>query len=536
MSLSKFCENEEGVIHYKLDGDEFDYTKFRLPTTPLTEYEQGYCYNDVRGLCECIKSRLNHDTLGTIPMTSTGYVRRDLRTNVKKNRKNREAFINSKLDDHLYTLCREAFRGGDTHANAERANQINTDAWGRDIKSSYPTQMLISDHFPYSAFTEMQVSTYLNRDNSDVCIIMTVVFFNIRYDTKSQYYCGMPYIALAKCNKYSARKVIDNGRVLYAEALEMTLTDIDLDIIKKEYVFDDIRIGEIWASKKAKLSKEIRDTVLYYFQKKTALDGIEDQKYLYNKMKALINAIFGCMVMRIDQTSVKWDPLKRCYYDETPELAEALAKYYKSRNSFLSYQQGIFITALARLQLREMLWTVGKDAIYCDTDSIKGVGDHYQDFETMNEYRRKLALDAGAVAEDPNKNLVYLGVWENETASKEEGGKGLYTSFKTLGAKKYVYEQDGKIKSTIAGVSKKAGAEYFTEHGVDGLKPNAVITESGHLTAYYNDNTPYQLTIDHKTFTTGSNVALVNNTYKIGVTDEYFDLLLKGIDNIIDMI
>ena len=184
-----------------------------------------------------------------------------------------------------------------------------------------------------------------------------------------------------------------------------------------------------------------------------------------------------------------------------------------------------------------MLWKVGGDAIYCDTDSIKGVGDHLEQFELENIKRRKMAEEAGAVAYDANGNPYYLSLWENETRPKEEGGKGLYEEFKTLGAKKYVYKQDGKIKSTIAGVSKAAGAAYFTEHGVDGLERGAVITDSGHLTAYYNDDKePYTLTIDHTSFTTSSNVALVNNTYKVGVTDEYFDLLLKGIENVIDMI
>lgn len=544
MSLSKFCENEEGVIHYKLDGDNFDYSKFRLPTTPLSEYEQGYCYNDVRGLCECIKSRLKNDTLGTIPMTSTGYVRRDLRKNVKKNRKNRESFLNSRLDiidnkpsTHLYDLCRETFRGGDTHANSDRANQINYRAWGEDIKSSYPGQMVIEDHFPFSAFARMDVATYMNMDTSGYCLLMKVAFFNIRYDTRGPNYCGMPYIALAKCNKYSSKKVIDNGRIVYAEFIECTLTDIDLEIIKKEYIYDDIRVGEIWASRAAKLSKEIRDTVMDYFKKKTLLDGQEERIYEYLKAKALLNAIYGCFVMRIDQSYIRWDPVKQIYTDDTPDLLEALAKYYKSRNSFLSYQQGVFVTALARRQLREMLWKVGGDAIYCDTDSIKGVGEHLEQFELENIKRRKMAEEAGAVAYDANGNPYYLSLWENETRPKEEGGKGLYDEFKTLGAKKYVYKQDGKIKSTIAGVSKAAGAAYFTEHGVDGLERGAIITDSGHLTAYYNDDKePYTLTIDHTSFTTSSNVALVNNTYKVGVTDEYFDLLLKGIENIIDMI
>ena len=527
MSLSKFCQNEEGVIHYKLDGNEFNYDAFRLPTTPLSEYEQGYCYNDVRGLCECIKSRLKHDTLATIPLTSTGYVRRELRNNVRKNKKNRQYFINSALDSHLYTLCRESFRGGDTHANAERADQVNTSAWCEDIKSSFPAQMVIEKGYPFSAFAKMGVSYYLNNDMSEYALLIKVAFFNIRYDHRGKYYCGMPYIPLSKCNKFSARKVIDNGRVIFAEFLEMTITNIDLDIIMKEYVFDDIRIGEIWASRAAHLPLEIRNTVMDYFRAKTLLDGDPTRKYEYAKAKALLNSIYGCMVMRIDQTNIRWDPEKKIYIDDTPDLTEALAKFYKSRNNFLQYQQGLFITAFARKQLREMLWTVGKDCIYCDTDSIKGVGNHLKDFEEMNKKRKQMAIDCGAFAEDKKGNPYYLGVWEYE---------GAYEEFKTLGAKKYVYKQDGKIKSTIAGVSKKAGAEYFTIHGVDGLKKDAVITESGHLTAYYNDDEIHKLTIDHVTFTSSSNVALVNNTYKIGVTEEYSDLLIKGIENIIDML
>lgn len=530
MSLSKFCQNEMGVTHYKLEGEQYNYDILRTPYTELSDYEKGYCYNDVRGLCECIKSRLKHDTLTTIPLTSTGYVRRDLRINVKKNKKNREYFTNSALDPHLYTLCRESFRGGDTHANSERADQININAWGQDIKSSYPGQIVLQSHYPFSAFAKMSVGYYLNHDMSGFCLLMKVALFDVRYDTKGSFYSGMPYIALAKCNKFSANKIIDNGRVIYAEFLELTVTDIDFDIIRKEYKLGDVKIGEIWASKAGKLSPEIRNTTMDYFRAKTLLDGDPDKKYEYMKAKNRLNSIYGCMVMRIDQTMVRWDPVQKIYTDDTPDLAEALAKFYKSRNNFLQYQQGLFITALARLQLREMLWKVGPDAIYCDTDSIKGVGDHLYQFEEENIKRRKLAEDNGGVAEDKAGNPYYLGVWENET----EGH--LYDEFKTLGAKKYVYRQGEKIVSTIAGVSKKAGAEYFKKHGVDGLKRDAVITESGHLTAFYNDDEIHQITIDHCTFTTSSNVALVNNTYKIGVTEEYSDLLLKGIENIIDML
>ena len=47
MSLQKFCENSVLCKHYKLSGEEYNYNKVRTPSTPLTEEEKGYCYNDV---------------------------------------------------------------------------------------------------------------------------------------------------------------------------------------------------------------------------------------------------------------------------------------------------------------------------------------------------------------------------------------------------------------------------------------------------------------------------------------------------------
>lgn len=534
MSLEKFCENEIGVIHYKL-ADTYDYDKIRTPATPMTSEELQYCYNDVRGLCECIKSRLREDTLASMPMTSTGYVRRELRNNVKQNKKNREAFVNSALDADIYTLCRSAFRGGDTHANSDRADQINHNAWGFDRKSSYPAEILEFSGYPMSAYFKMDVSTYMNRDVSDFALLLNVRFINIKYNYKSDVYCGIPYIALAKCSKFTKDKIIDNGRVIYAGMLEMVITDLDLEIIQREYVYSDFYIKDIYASRKGKLSKEIRETTMDYFRKKTLLDGDPEHEYEYFKSKNRLNSIYGCMVMRIDQSLVCWDPKKKEYFNQEETLEEKLTKFYKSRNNFLSYQHGIYITAAARMALRRMLWKVGKDVIYTDTDSIKFVGDHFKDFEEENKRIKKLAEECGAYADNKKGERFHLGVWENETIDKKTKELLPYDEFKTLGAKKYVYRQGEKIKSTIAGVNKKAGAEYFSRHGVDGLQNGAVITNSGHLTAYYNDDCIHKITIGNCTFISASNVALVNNTYKIGVTEEYADILLKSIANIYDI-
>ena len=522
MSLNRFCKNEANVIHYKLSGDDYNYEKIRTPKTTLTEAEEAYCYNDVRGLCECIKSRLEHDTLTSIPLTSTGYVRRDLRQSVRGDKKYRQLFRDNALDSELYTMCRDAFRGGDTHANIDYSNQLLTSGvTSKDEASAYPASMMM-DLFPQTAFFKINVSTFLNRDLSEYALLMEVRFIDIKYVGA----CGIPYIPLSKCKKYSDEKIVDNGRILKADFLEMILTDIDYKIIMEEYKPKDVYIKNIYASRYAPLSDKIKKVVMDYYRKKTLLKGDKNSVYEYNKSKNSLNSCFGCMVMRIDQSEVSYNPVTNEYTVKAPDLEETLSKFYKSRNNFLSYQHGVWITANARWRLRTMLWKVGRDVVYCDTDSIKYIGKHETDFKERNEFLQSQAESAGAYAETADGRVKYMGVWEDD---------GYYEEFKTLGAKKYVYRESGDIHSTIAGVSKSAGTRYFNENGVDGFKIGATIRDSGHLTAYYNDEDIHSITVNGDTFTTASNVALIDNNYTIGVTNEYLDLLEKALAKQEDM-
>ena len=526
MSLAKFCKNEIGVKHYKL-VDTYDYGKIRTPLTPLTESEEAYCYNDVRGLCECIRSRLMHDTLTTIPLTSTGYVRRDLRAAVTGDKKYRTLFRNNALDKNLYTMCRDAFRGGDTHANIDYSRQLLKNIHARDEASAYPAAMMM-DLYPQTAFTKMNVSTYLNHDTSEYALLIEVIFKNLVYIGNT----GIPYIPLAKCKQFTSDKIVDNGRVIFASLVQMTITDIDLEIINREYLFDDILMRNIYASVYAPLSDKIKNVVMDYFRKKTLLKGDPDSEYEYNKSKNNLNSTYGCMVMRIDQHLITYDDTTHEYNKDDSELEELLSKFYKSRNSFLSYQHGVWITANARLRLRKMLWEVGSDVVYCDTDSIKFRGDHEKTFEDRNKILTEAALKAGAYAETKKGKVKYMGIWEDEC---KDFDNGVYDEFKTLGSKKYVYTatKDGEkeVISTIAGVNKSKGSEYFTDHGIDSFDIGTTLFDSGHLTAFYNDDNIHEITIDHCKFLTASNVALIDNTYKIGVTGEYLYLLEQAIAN-----
>ena len=518
MSLEKFCENEPGVIHYKLSGNDYDYTKIRTPETELTAYELQYCYNDVRGLAECIASRMKEDTLANMPMTSTGYVRRDARNAIRVNKKNRQIFTASALTPELYTMCRTAFRGGDTHANIRMADQILYDVDSYDIQSSYPACMMI-DNFPVSAFFKIKTATFYNRDLTDYALLLHIRICDVKYVGA----CGIPYIPLAKCTAITSDRIIDNGRVLYAGIIEMIITDVDLDIITSEYDIGDFYINNVYASRYGALSPEYKSVIMRYFEGKTALKGVPGKEYEYMKSKNRLNALYGMMCQKIDHDTTIYNGHD---FITTPcVLDEAVEKYYKSHNSFLSYQHGVWVTCAARRRLRTALNIVGRDVAYCDTDSVKCINGHEKDFEKLNEKLKAEAIRAGAYAEDKNGNIQYMGVWEHETKKEK------YQEFKTLGSKKYVYRSGDHVTSTIAGVNKKTGSRFFKEYGLEVFKHGTRIKESGHLTAFYNDDDIHYIEIDGVKIETASNVALVDNTYTLGVTDEYMDLLEKALAN-----
>ena len=283
MTLGKFCENEPGVLHYKLSGDDYDYRKIRTADTPMTEKELAYCYNDVRGLAECIAARMEEDTLARMPMTSTGYVRRDCRNSMRKNKRNRQRFKEMRLSPDLYAMCREAFRGGDTHANVRHANQTIKNYGGAhaiksfDISSSYPWQML-SKPYPSGPFFPITLETFEGRDLSGFALLFRIKLKNARYIGT----CGIPYIPKSKCAALSPDAVIDNGRVLKG-SLEMTVTDIDWKIIKTEYSFEAVWYKDIYAARYDRMPEEFRAVVMDYYRGKTELKGISEKEFEYNK-------------------------------------------------------------------------------------------------------------------------------------------------------------------------------------------------------------------------------------------------------------
>ena len=519
MSLQKFCENSIGVTHYKLDGVEFDYRKIRYPDTVLSELEKSYCYNDVRGLCECIACSLREDNIANIPLTSTGYVRRQYRRAVTKNPSNREKFLKSRLNEKQYLLLCDMFRGGNTHANRFFSNTILTNLGSRDEQSAYPACMMM-DYFPIGKFNEVNIDNNKDLDYycNNYCVIMRIIFKNVN----CKEYIAFPYLDIAHCTKH-INVVNDNGRILSADYIEYACTEIDLEIIREQYKFDGFVITESYIATRGKLPKEIRLTLIDLFRQKTTLKGVAGKEYEYLKSKNRVNSSFGMMVQKLINESNIYDPTLKEWRTEKEDISKGLDKYYDSKNSFLSYQHGVYVTAHARRRLNMAHKIVGLDGVYTDTDSCKYVNRelYEEEFRKLNE---KIMYecehnDIPAVIEHNGKKY-YLGIFEYESDNEEEP---VYSRFKTLGAKKYAYEDDKGFHITVAGMNKKKGAKVIGK--LENFAIGNTFHDVGRTTSWYNEEEPHMINVNGHVFESASNIGILESTYTMGVTGEYWELI-----------
>lgn len=521
MSLEKFGEYCGRVLFSKQvgKGDSYDYKKIRTPDTPLKEFELGYCYCDVRSLCQSLQFLMLEDSLASIPLTSTGYVRRDARKAMGKNKKNRLLFSKTRLTHEVYSLLKDLGRGGNTASYYGSAGKIlhNVDCW--DISSSYPF-VIMAKHFPMGAFTFYggigSEKEYMSLAK-DYCVICRICMLNvhIRKDV------AVAYIPLAKTSVHVNTDIF-NGRILHADEIEMAVTELDYFIIREQYAIEKIAFRDVFISKKGKLPKEIRDVTLSYFEGKTNLKGVDE--YMYMKSKNRLNSIFG--MMYTDPVRESWE-----YHASTGDwkkkplcVEKALEDYYDSWSSFLPYQWGAYVTAWARYQLNLAMRLSKTCTVYCDTDSNKVQGMPKGWMNELNESIRKEAEECGAYAYDRNGNKVYMGVFEYE---------GSYDRFCTLGAKKYCYEKDGKFYITIAGVHKTKGA--FEMDNIDNFRTGFTFYYAGGTNAHYNDwQTPRTVTVNGSTFTVASNIAITDSTYRLGITQSFFEHLCIDDESVID--
>lgn len=482
----------------KLVGS-LDYSLIRHSSTPLTEEELSYCVNDVRVVTSFIQEKIETEGgLDKIPLTNTGYVRRYCRNECFYNFQpepdadfRRLNALSSSIEYHSlmntltctspqeFQMWQEAFAGGFTHAslyhNGDTLSTFNslTDAFdtpllspvtSMDLSSAYPASA-VKDYFPMSRgihigpITDINYFRYLNEN---FCVMATVTFFDIE-----EYFPYEHYISSHKCIGMENPE-IDNGRVISANRLAITITELDFDIISSTYMFSSLAISDCYIYRRGHLPSVLVKSFLDLYADKTSLKGIDSRYTEYMVKKNMINSGYGMMVTSIVRDILSYDKdWFSAKADEKSKLSQ-LNSYNNSFTRFLFYPWGVYITAHVRHTIWQAILECGEDYIYSDTDSVKFTNYelHKSYFEKFNQdiyYQLGLSsLSTSNIIQkymprDKSGHTHPIGIFEHDAS---------YHAFKTLGAKRYytLTQKNSDFYSfslTISGVNKKTAIPWL---------------------------------------------------------------------------
>ena len=498
-SLSKIGEQLHTHTVRKMTGD-LDYSLLRHSGTPLTPAELEYCTHDVRVLTAYITEQIEQEHgIVNIPLTNTGYVRRYvrdacMRDHSKPARRDRtrqhyhEYISGLSLTPDEYDMLQNAFQGGFTHANSDHVSFTHDNRYidrtaysvtSYDITSSYPYVMCAERAFPvgvgrmYDDLTDVIIDNEtvkrFNYSLNHFCCLFSVEFLNI--ECTHIHEC---YLAESHCKFTGA--TIDNHRIVNADHLITTITDVDMQIIKQVYRWDKMRIIKMYRYMRGYLPKPIIRAILSLYQDKTRYKDDSEHVIEYMHAKGWINSVYGMAVTNIMRTSYTYDNGNKTWHDPIkPDIEKTLKKYNAQPDRFLSYAWGVWVTALARRNLWGLIINAGADYIYSDTDSVKMTNadahiDYIKRYNEMAQTKlQKMCayykLDFEMCAPTNVKGVKKpLGEWHFD---------GFYTRFKTLGAKRYLVSYpDDHVEITVAGLRKQTTVDYLriiTDNYTDGM-------------------------------------------------------------------
>lgn len=432
-------------------------------------------------------------------------------------------------DYKFYDMCTDVYQGGLTACVPNMLGKVVKNVYSADLKSDYPSQM-VRRYFPNylednTYYLEGETADEFYHEflhlsdlgkNKRCCIKGYMGTFVIQgLEIKdNRYFLPLNY---AHCNPnpkftFGIEKV--NGKVRKAEQVTVRLNDVDMTWLNKSYYYDNIEVLELWATDRSRqLSVEETSFILKNFDTKENIN--KDQYPLeYALSKVNINSMYGVKVQKpikdrfvIENGEVLVTDFNRLLENEREKVynryldikGEGFLKGGRFGGNFDIFTDGIYITSFARLEIIEIMEELVREGflpVYTDTDSVKftiDVNTFKKKYKIMeksvikkaNEVALSLFSRINSNIISTNKNnerfihyynnteieerqynkLLKLGIWEIESLDKE-GNISPYPFFKTLGAKKYCYIDNGKIKTTIAGCSKNVSS-YIEKYAIE---------------------------------------------------------------------
>lgn len=514
-NLSLDLSSKKYNIKYKKKLGDLDYTLVRSPLTPLTTQEYKYCEFDILALYEIILYFAKEfKSVAKIPLTQTSIIRKELINSAPWWWK--EKVTRMLPDIKMYDIFTKLFTGGFVHSYYVKTNKILNDVYSMDLTSAYPYACL-SFGYPMTKFFEVKNPLkFKNYYNNKWCRIMLV-----KFSCKSK--VGHSLISISKLIDY--KKIHkDNGRVLSGTDLVMIINEIDLENIKKIYDTSNIKVYRLWCSKKKPLPYFIIDKILTLYGAKTKLKGVEGQEDYYMNSKQKLNSVYGCFCTALIREGLNYsnNEYLESGFNSIEELKERVY------NNIFYYPWGAWCTSYCRMLLCNMISKIGSDVIYYDTDSVKFIGEKYlhlfyEDNEIIKQ-RTKDNLSYYHIEEsrffpkDINGNIHPLGVWELD---------GTYQKFKTLGAKRYCYQNEDNVHMVVSGLSKSCKINSIEEFDLNrefnykDAKKNISNYNDSQKGFKFKDKNGVYYECDNIEFS----INMQPTTFKIGLTDDYMRLL-----------
>ena len=469
-SLEKWAD-DLGAEHKKAVG-KWNYKKYRNQSENFTSDELEYIEHDTLAGVECInilKNQLKKQVY-SMPYTSTGIIR-DLMQEIGKANNAKDLFDRIAPTYDQYIKLTKLFHGGYTHANRFFIDVfVDMLVQCYDFTSSYPFCMLA---YKYQAEAFHKIDDrrpeQILKDKENYCFMFKLCAYKPHLLKKDHI---MPALQYSKCVPGTCiNPVLDNGRILEADYIEIWLNEIDLDVIAQQYDLSASICVEVECALKDYLPRWFTDFVYDLFRNKCISSlGADPVKYGLDKSK--VNGCYGMTVQKSIQDIIIEDfettDILEVYKKDVPEdpkeaekkARKEYAKYLDNKNSMLVYSWGCWVTSYAFRNLHELNKCVdplpdGETLLlYNDTDSGYAVNWNLEKIAAYNANCERLLHLNGYDPIEIDGHIFKLGIAEHKPLKDD------YTEFKVLGAKRYAGRcvKDGKIHITVAGVPKEKGA------------------------------------------------------------------------------
>ena len=463
--------------------DDFDYNRIIGPNDALSDMDFNYCYRDVKILYEWVKketsayceSKKKTACPVYLPYTQTGYVRKDMQHNFSNTKEGYHVLKETELTQREYEDIRPGFFGGYVHGNYRVIGVPITDPFLHvDIISAYP-YLICNGEFMWKLTPASSLSVSIFLKNLHRPHFGQIGDFDlVGVDLLRNH---VPYIPYIEGNtKVLGENVIEeNGKVIRADLIRITCCDTDMRLILANYKVHAIRIRKLYTGTKRPLPYHVVDTVLQYYEKKTALKGLHSPdgsiEYEYNLNKQKQNSCYGMAAQ---------DRMLQSYRVNPETLEVELEEQHYEPSDTLPYQWAMQITAYVREVIYGFItWlsihkSEGNLMYYSDTDSV-----FCKDTPSAREYIRQ--YNEKVLAQQRRLSLKYFNAIPKNKKG-EEKPLGLLAleddcldavEFMTIGAKRYyITHKDGTTDITFSGL--RATKTWEDD---DGIRHNGRNTE-----------------------------------------------------------